>query len=254
MFGTNETLPQVNEGGDVVRVQEVFSTIQGEGPLAGTPATFVRLYGCHLKCWFCDTDFSSVNEPLAVDQLAHLCQLHGNSLVVLTGGEPMRQNIVPLCTKLLAAGYRVQIETAGNLWFAWDAPLGSPALDAVIYHPNFSIVISPKTHRVDERMLDPRLNVSWKYVVAADEEFDDDDGLPVVNYQTKGGRARRLARPWFSPVAGPLPDEVRARVYVQPMDVADPEVRQKNIACAVAIVRHHKYRLSLQQHKLLGLP
>ncbi len=249
MFGKNETLPQVNEGGAFVRVQEAFSTIQGEGPLAGVPATFIRLYGCHLKCWFCDTDFSSIDSTWTVEELVEYCRVQRNELVVLTGGEPLRQNITPLCFALLAAGHRVQVETAGNLWFAWN---GNPKeVELVTRHLNFSVVISPKTPSTDERFVSFVRDVSWKYVVAHGEGFDSTDGLPVVNYQKQGGRARRLARPWSSDEHAHL---FKHKVYVQPMDVPDEGARQLNIRHAVSIVRDYGYRLSLQQHKLLGLP
>jgi 7-carboxy-7-deazaguanine synthase len=102
-----------------MRIAEFFQSIQGEGEFAGTPSVFVRTTGCNLRCWYCDTPYTSwepegTHEPwqaLAERILACECQ-H----VVLTGGEPMLQpDIVPLTECLTRAGRLVTIETAGTM-------------------------------------------------------------------------------------------------------------------------------------------
>ena len=45
--------------GDFLDIQEIFPTLQGEGPFVGQGAIFIRLGGCNLKCNFCDTEFDS---------------------------------------------------------------------------------------------------------------------------------------------------------------------------------------------------
>lgn len=109
-------------------ITEIFKSIQGEGTRAGLPCIFVRLTGCNLRCTWCDTTYAfhggkkmSVDEVLArVDELAgRRPGVHGASAVVplveLTGGEPLLQEeIYPLSERLLAAGYRVMIETSGE--------------------------------------------------------------------------------------------------------------------------------------------
>ena len=102
-----------------MRIAEFFQSIQGEGEFAGTPSVFVRTTGCNLRCWFCDTPYTSwdpegSHEPwqvLAERILACDCQ-H----VVVTGGEPMLQpDIVPLTECLTRSGRIVTIETAGTV-------------------------------------------------------------------------------------------------------------------------------------------
>lgn len=247
MFGNNPTLKHEHDAnGYTLRVQEMFSTIQGEGPLAGTPATFVRLYGCHLKCHFCDTDFMSKDDVWDVLAITDHALNFGNQLVVLTGGEPLRQNIVPLLEALMRRGHRVQIETAGSMPF----PGGVMTLRRLLVEWNMmSIVVSPKgpTVRPEFDDLWTRQVVSWKYVVHHEDETDD-NGIPIADYQTKDASARhprRLARPeYINP----------SNIYIQPMDMGDVEASAKNLAHAVALCRRYGYRLSLQQHKLLGLP
>jgi 7-carboxy-7-deazaguanine synthase len=81
-----------------INVNEVFDTIQGEGPYMGRPATFLRLAGCNLSCSWCDTtyawdwtrhDHGSESHPTDIDDLTD--RLAGTRLLVVTGGEPLLQ-------------------------------------------------------------------------------------------------------------------------------------------------------------------
>lgn len=103
-----------------MRIAEVYSSIQGEGQFAGTPSVFVRTTGCNLRCWFCDTPFTSWNPEgphIVLAELLQQVRAFGIEHVVLTGGEPLLQpDAVPLCEQLLAAGHFVTIETAGTVF------------------------------------------------------------------------------------------------------------------------------------------
>src|ERR1035437_6012166 len=121
MFGKNHAdaptwlkgHPEVSSGEKVI-VHSIFYTIQGEGPHAGEPAVFVRLTGCNLRCYFCDTDFEK-GDALSIEAVVAAVMASADpqvcKLVVLTGGEPLRQQIIPLCRALTAKGYMTQIET-----------------------------------------------------------------------------------------------------------------------------------------------
>ena len=103
-----------------MRISEIFTSIQGEGRYAETPSVFVRTTGCNLRCWFCDTPYTSW-KPEGGQQpwQAVLEDVLGRepSHVVLTGGEPLLQpDIVPLANALRAAGRFVTIETAGTVY------------------------------------------------------------------------------------------------------------------------------------------
>lgn len=131
-------LGEVRALNDLLCVNEVFASIQGEGSMAGTPAVFIRLQGCPVRCPWCDTKytwkipqaadaatsplksvFEHENAPLwAAVPVDALCdevkrRFPQMPLVILTGGEPCAQPVGPLCIGLLMSGYRVAIETSG---------------------------------------------------------------------------------------------------------------------------------------------
>lgn len=103
-----------------MRIAEVFRSIQGEGEFLGTPSVFVRTTGCNLRCWFCDTPYTSWHpEGNQQDwrQLLKTVLDFDCRHVVLTGGEPMLQPaIVPLSHALREAGRLVTVETAGTMF------------------------------------------------------------------------------------------------------------------------------------------
>ena len=69
----------------VLKVHSIFNTIQGEGPLAGKPAVFVRLAGCNLQCVQCDTDYTSKEEKLSPPAIVErIKSLRGYGLAVLS--------------------------------------------------------------------------------------------------------------------------------------------------------------------------
>lgn len=100
---------------DLLRVTEIFHSIQGEGHHAGTAAIFVRGTGCNLACDFCDTDFSP-RERLSPEQVVERLSAFDCRFVVLTGGEPTVQakGFRALIDLLHARGYFVTLETNGT--------------------------------------------------------------------------------------------------------------------------------------------
>ncbi len=233
MLGSNPLRPQEKGDGQSLWVQEVFYTLQGEGPYSGQPAVFVRLAGCNLSCYWCDTDFeSSTWRPTLEELMQAIVDVKTPfcNLIVLTGGEPFRQNIRPLLDTLLALSdsMRVQIETNGTLWV--DLP----------ENERLHIVCSPKTSMLNQKLVS---NIhSYKYLVSAGS-LDAEDGLPLASTQ-KAGEVARLARP---------PAGSRAEVFVMPIDARDPEANEANLQATVSSALTHGYRLTLQTHKLTGI-
>ncbi len=101
----------------VLRISEIFHSIQGESTRAGLPCVFVRLTGCNLRCRWCDTAYAfEGGRPMRVAEVLAEVESFGCPLVEITGGEPLLQpDAVPLMEELLRRGHRVLLETGGSL-------------------------------------------------------------------------------------------------------------------------------------------
>lgn len=257
MFGKNPTRPiEILQDGQTLAVQELFYTLQGEGPYSGRPAVFIRLAGCNLACTFCDTEFESnidnrVSLPTIVNQVR---QAAIHDFVVLTGGEPMRQNIVPLIMLLLDNGVKlVQIETAGTLWVA--------GLEPLIERGSVELVVSPKTAGLNPRVV--KWARHYKYIIE-EGRTSDIDGLPAFGtQQATTDSPQVLFRPYGDrTVAHGISLGLEPpTIWVSPCDAHDAiwmhergEKTQANVREAVRVAMQYGYRLSLQTHKIVNLP
>jgi 7-carboxy-7-deazaguanine synthase len=101
----------------VLRVNEIFHSIQGESTHAGRPCVFVRLTGCNLRCVWCDTAYAfHEGSSWTVDEVVDRVGTFECTLVEVTGGEPLLQpEAVDLLRALLARGHDVLLETGGSL-------------------------------------------------------------------------------------------------------------------------------------------
>ncbi len=102
----------------LLRVCEIFRSIQGETRTAGFPSLFIRLAGCNLNCAWCDTPRArdGTFTEISVERLAALARgSRGIHHVTLTGGEPLLQAGTPELVRALPEGTDVQVETNGSL-------------------------------------------------------------------------------------------------------------------------------------------
>jgi len=102
----------------LIRVCEIFTSIQGESTHAGLPCTFIRLTGCNLRCQYCDTTYAYEDgEDYTIDSLVDEAVRAGAAMVEVTGGEPLEQEETPALLKaLLDNGFfkNVLLETNGS--------------------------------------------------------------------------------------------------------------------------------------------
>lgn len=243
---------EVHPHGDL-EVHSIFLTIQGEGPYAGQVAVFIRLAGCNLQCPGCDTEYTrgSAIEPVEsiVTRVAMVRSADSGPLVlplvVITGGEPFRQNIIPLIRSLKMVGYQVQVETNGTLGFMDEVMNEVVDKRRVAKVPDFDIVVSPKAGKVHED-LHSRI-IAYKYVVNLGE-VDQQDGLPTSVLGMPG----RPARPHKF---------YRGPIYIQAADesVGAGELLlagRKNVEnqrVAIASAMKFGYTLGMQLHKIIDL-
>jgi len=114
---------------DLLVINEIYLSLQGESTFAGLPCVFVRLTACDLRCSYCDTAYAfAEGEKMSIGEVSQKVQALARPfnppalrasgfalpLVELTGGEPLLQkNSLPLMQSLCDDGYTVLLETGG---------------------------------------------------------------------------------------------------------------------------------------------
>ncbi|MDW8465393.1 MAG: radical SAM protein [Chloroherpetonaceae bacterium] len=101
----------------MLKVNEIFFSIQGESSRMGLPCVFVRLTECDLRCTYCDTEYAFYEgEERSLESIIETVQSYGCNLVEITGGEPLLQDeVYPLMSRLCDLGYDVMLETGGHI-------------------------------------------------------------------------------------------------------------------------------------------
>jgi len=195
----------------MLRVNEVFYSIQGESTHAGRPCAFVRLTGCDLRCAWCDTAYAFTEGRLrSVDDVVREVTALGCDLVEVTGGEPLLQgDVYQLMERLLAGGRTVLLETGGHRSLARVPREVVKVMD--VKCPG-----SGQAHRTDWTnlpLLGPRDEV--KFVIADRPDYDFAKG--VVRERELD---RRCGAVLFSPVHGVLdPRDLSAWVLADRLPV-----------------------------------
>lgn len=208
-------------------VNEIFKSIQGEGFFTGSPAVFIRLQGCDVRCSFCDTKYAMDINPdyksMMIGDIAYkkkespvYCELNTDALInfitkkypapvnhhiVLTGGEPFLHEIDRLITELVRFQYFVQVETSG--------------CHPIEKQDGMWITMSPKQCTIKEHYQEAD---ELKYIVNQNTDFDK------------------------------IGDIVHPYIYLQP-----ESMKVENVKLCVDKTIEYGFRLSLQTHKLIGM-
>jgi 7-carboxy-7-deazaguanine synthase len=101
---------------DLLKINEIFFSIQGESSWVGYPTVFVRTSGCHLRCTYCDTTYAyHEGGPMGVNEVVAAVEKFPTKFVCVTGGEPLLQPAVYALMKTLCdREYKVSLETSGD--------------------------------------------------------------------------------------------------------------------------------------------
>jgi 7-carboxy-7-deazaguanine synthase len=240
MVQINQQTPEhkQHDSPDNLDVVDIWYTIQGEGPFGGCPAIFVRLAGCNLQCPLCDTQYTQGREVKGLRSMLSVITsmrtLHDCELIVLTGGEPFRQDIGKFVEMLLGAGFVVQIETNGTMFLdsmPWE-----------FLRTRLHVVCSPKTATIHKRMLSKI--TSLKYVV----QHGRINGRGFPEDVLGNGSV------WF-------PDRKEqtelldhgVEIFLSPLDEKDPIKNDMNLKAAAEACLDHGHRLCTQLHKAIGV-
>jgi 7-carboxy-7-deazaguanine synthase len=101
----------------MLKINEIYFSIQGESSKAGMPCIFVRLTYCNLRCEYCDTAYAFYEgRDYSIDEVLLEVKKFGCRHVEITGGEPLVQpEVLELMKRLCDEGYLVMLETGGSL-------------------------------------------------------------------------------------------------------------------------------------------
>lgn len=178
---------------------EVFYSIQGEGGYTGLPTVFVRLYGCALKCTYCDQPQDKTDaHRISIENLVKKVRaFKGAKYVCITGGEPLQQpEVYALVYELQTLGYKVAIETNGAM-----------PLKEVDYKRSYRYVMDIKTPSSGESSKNLYENMKRlhstdevKFVVANREDYEFMKNV-ITKYPT---RAKILVSPMFNIALKPV--------------------------------------------------
>jgi 7-carboxy-7-deazaguanine synthase len=173
-----------------MKITEIYKSVQGEGLLTGTPSVFVRASGCNLRCWFCDTPFTSWSPEgtdVSVDEIVAQVEEWDCRHVVVTGGEPMLfAELLPLADELHARRWHITVETAGTLYLPVKCDLMSisPKLSgsgpSPAEHPHWSRRHERQRFQPDVlRTLMAEYDYQLKFVIDRAGELDEVEDLVV---------------------------------------------------------------------------
>lgn len=152
----------------LLRITEIFYSLQGESNTVGLPTVFIRLTGCPLRCVYCDTSYAfSGGKKIEIDAIVAQAEQYGTKYVTVTGGEPLAQpGCLELMTKLLDKGYIVSLETSGALDVSEVDPRVVKVMD--LKTPSSAELSKNRYQNID--YLDSKDQV--KFVIGNDEDYE----------------------------------------------------------------------------------
>lgn len=199
---------------DLLKINEMFHTFQGESFNSGRRALFIRMPDCNLDCTWCDTEWKSFKEH-SEEQFIKFIQREKSKFAVLTGGEPLMNKQLPRIISLLQdEGFDIAVETNGTM----------PYQDGINW-----VTCSPKrdaAYKINKHLV--KHVQEYKYVV--DKDFD----FKILD-------RHKIGQDLFSP---------SRKLYLSPEFGNFKESLEKIYDY---IKENPRWRISLQSHKFMGI-
>jgi 7-carboxy-7-deazaguanine synthase len=152
----------------MLKINEIFFSIQGESSFVGYPTVFIRTSGCNLRCSYCDTTYAYYSgKMMSEGEVIGEVQKHKARFVCVTGGEPLLQaSTIPLLSRLCDLGYTVSLETSGSL----DCSAVDSRVKKII---DVKTPDSGAKDSFDERNLRfADVNTEFKFVICSELDFE----------------------------------------------------------------------------------
>lgn len=198
-------------------VHEIYQSIQGESSLAGMPCVFIRLAGCPIRCSYCDTPQAQgfdAGKEMSVDAITEAVARFSESLVLVTGGEPLAQpSTIELLKKLVELNHNVQLETSGT----YDVSSVPPSVQKILDIKTPASGEVERNHWPNLALLQEHDEI--KFVVVNREDYEW--CKQVIEEQLPDTPARILLSPAFAQLpaadlcAWMLEDQLPVRLNIQ---------------------------------------
>ena len=195
----------------MLKVNEIFKSVQGEGSFAGKLCSFVRLTGCNLRCIYCDTKYAYKDgDDLSIEEIIQRVKILGQDLVEITGGEPLLQKeTTGLIDTLIKQKYIVLIETNGTISIKNINQYATIILDLKCPGSRMS------ANTLWENIEYLRKKDEVKFVIGDRKDYDWAKDIAV-----KHSLVQRVNHVHFAPVYGKLvPKELAEWIYCDNLDV-----------------------------------
>lgn len=152
----------------MLKINEIFYSIQGESTYAGFPTVFVRTTACNLRCTYCDTKYSYYEGSLMSEtDILKEVESHETPYICITGGEPLLQKeVLSLMTSLCDKDFKVSLETSG-----------SKSIEAVDKRVKIILDVKTPDSGAANSFLNENLNwlndsTEFKFVICSEKDFD----------------------------------------------------------------------------------
>lgn len=216
-------MPKAQNPSAMIKINEIFYSIQGESSYAGNATVFIRTTACNLRCTYCDTKYSyNEGEFWSIEKILQTVKEYDAKYICITGGEPLLQKeIHTLINTLLDLGHIVSLETSGSLTIKNVDPRVKIILD--VKTPDSGAADSFKMENIDFS----NETTEYKFVICSEKDFDWSE-----NFCRQHDLATKFTI-LYSPSHGQVADRWLAENILQ---------------------KKSKARLHLQLHKYIWLP